>query len=438
MHIGTANFQGRPLVTHKYHPFQQAIVSSKHSRKVIAGSRRIGKTFGLALMAVEQCTSRKRFRVLILGPTYRNVKNSFWSTFETMIPQGHAKFSKHEMKITFLTGSTIHLMGMDNPDNARGFSPSPNLIIIDEFGFFKEGAYDYVVSPMLADVKAKADLVVIGTPNGEGDKFHNLYLKGMDDKESKWMGWHQVAWDCRPDMRNYLREQQDNLPPEVYEQEFDARFTTMTGRVFNYMDPIHSIVLEEDEQLERGDPVHISIDFNVRIMASTVFLIRNGNYYGIDEYYGAANTDMLIEWIKRDYGDRQVFVYPDPTGNKNASNAAIGVTDIKKLSTAGFRVREKGKVSQRDSANCVNALLMSASGKTTMFFDQHKCKRTILSLKSTMWKQKAGTVENETPEIDKSKGTEHFSDGIRYMAWFLSKLSTRGLVRVVKSNYILG
>jgi hypothetical protein len=158
------------------------------------------------------------------------------------------------------------------------------------------------------------------------------------------------------------------------------------------------------------EDVHVAIDFNVGIQASSIFAVRGGQMHFLDEMKGHADTEQLAIALNTKYGRHKIYAYPDPSGRARKSSAPVGRTDFTILQSYGITCLAHAKAPPIvDSVAAVNRKLMTASGNVSMFVSAH-CPQTIMSLERTKWVDR----NPDTASIDKSEGIEHFSDGIRY------------------------
>lgn len=402
-------------------PFQMEIFKDPHRFKVIAAGRRTGKSHLCCVAAIDQATRFEKSRILMIGPTYGQAREAFWTTLKNLVHPGWLDGLPREgdLELRFINGSRITLKGSDRPDTLRGISPSPTRIILDEFAFWKPKVWQEVIMPMTADPIRRADVIVISTPKGIGNEFHKMYEMGQDPMQPDWKSWQFSAVDVRPDMADEIKMARNTLDPRTFDQEYAASFLNTGHMVFSqFRREIN--VCNDLEPLSPGEAVHIAIDFNVTIMAASVFAHRGDQMHFLDEFHGDANTHELVESIKARYPNRNVIVYPDASGQARKSSAATGITDFAILRAAGFKIRSRSKQPPIvDSVNAVNRMLCDANGNNRMFFQKDGCPGTIRSMEATQWKEINGSEDMDTAAIDKSAGAEHFSDGVRYCTEYL-------------------
>ncbi len=400
--------------------FQQEVLTDPARFKIMASGRRVGKSYLAAVAAYNHCLEQSNRRALIIGPTVSMIRESIWTTLKGLVHPDHINGYPREidLEIRFINGSKITLKGFDRPDSLRGISPSPTFIVLDEFAYIKQTAFTEVILPMTSDPQRKASVFVISTPKGITNDFYKLWVKGQEDKTGLWKSWQFTAEDVRPDMKEEIELARVTMDLKSFNQEYCATFNNTGDAVFyNFNRNIH--VTNNLLPIEPGEPIHISIDFNVRIMASTVWCHRGNQLHAMDEFFGNADTYQLIRSIKGRYKNRDIICYPDASGRAMKTSAATGTTDFSILRNAGFKVLARSKQPPLvDSVNAVNALLKDAKGNTRLYFNKEKTPRTIASVETTTWKE-GFTTGMDNAIIDKSKGVEHFSDGVRYISEFL-------------------
>ena len=400
--------------------FQQEVLTDPARFKIMASGRRVGKSYLAAVAAYNHCLEQSNRRALIIGPTVSMIRESIWTTLKGLVHPDHINGYPREidLEIRFINGSKITLKGFDRPDSLRGISPSPTFIVLDEFAYIKQDAFTEVILPMTSDPQRRASVFVISTPKGITNDFYKLWVKGQEDKTGLWKSWQFTAEDVRPDMKEEIELARVTMDLKSFNQEYCATFNNTGDAVFyNFNRNIH--VTNNLLPIEPGEPIHISIDFNVRIMASTVWCHRGNQLHAMDEFFGNADTYQLIRSIKGRYKNRDIICYPDASGRAMKTSAATGTTDFSILRNAGFKVLARSKQPPLvDSVNAVNALLKDAKGNTRLYFNKEKTPRTIAAVETTTWKE-GFTTGMDNAIIDKSKGVEHFSDGVRYISEFL-------------------
>lgn len=260
--------------------------------------------------------------------------------------------------------------------------------------------------------------LIIGTPKGYGPLYQMYNKRELDPL---WMSYkydytHSPLLD--PEEIERLRH---TLDPVEFASEYLASFEESGNMVFyNFDRKIH--VRKDIADFGEDEDVHVNIDFNVGIQASSFFALRGKQQQFIDEMKGHPDTETLAQSIRAKYKNHRIFAYPDPTGNSRKSSAPVGRTDFSILESYGIRIMARASSpSIVDSVSAVNRRLMTAAGDVNMFFHP-RCQGTIESIERTKWLDK----NPDAAIIDKKEGIEHFSDGVRYGTEYLFPVTNVG------------
>ena len=416
----------------KLYPFQMEILMDKTQYRVVVAGRRVGKSFTAGSAVTAHLFAVKGRTALIVGKDHKSTVNTFWKPLlvgdvsmgvPPILDKGWVtKTLTNEREIHLINGGLIKLSGSENADSLRGMSPSPSIIVCDEFDSFSPDVFYEVLEPMMTD-RPGAPFLLMGTPAVARGQLYEAYQRGQDPKFPEWKSWQHSALSVRPDMKVEIARAKRNNPPDSFDREYNANFGNIKDNVFRdfSINNRSGNVRLELEPFQPGETIHIALDFNVNIMAASAFAIRRGplgdQMEFLREWQGAANTDELVKVILGEFEGEKICIYPDPSGNSRKSSAAIGKTDFSILRDAGFIVHaHKAAPGIVDSVNCTNAMIMNAEGKRR-FFVAAKCKELINSMLSTRWVDKESAMDR--PQIDKTQNKEHFSDGVRYACEYL-------------------
>ena len=248
--------------------------------------------------------------------------------------------------------------------------------------------------------------LIIGTPEG----YNYLYdLYNLKEKSPGYNSYH-YNYTSSPfldpeDIERYRH----TLDPLEFASEYLASFEESGTRVFYAFE--RDVHVQTVEDFASDEVIHVPIDFNVGIMCAAAIAIRGGQPQVIDEFKTSPNTEQLAITLKNKYKDHKIIAYPDPTGRSRKSSAPVGVTDFSILQSNGIECLARSKSPPIvDSVAAVNRLCKTAAGVIN-FYVHPRCTGVIDSMIKTAWVQNS---DNAT--IDKSKGLEHFSDGIRYFS----------------------
>jgi phage terminase large subunit len=313
------------------------------------------------------------------------------------------KINETELSFQLKNNSTISLKGADNYDSLRGVGLSG--LIIDEAADVDQAAWLEVLRPALSDRQGSA--MFLGTPKG-----FNWFKDLFDLAEQfpdEWRSFQYTTLDGGQVPEKEIEAARRVLDERQFQQEYMATFQNFTGRVFYAFDRSYNIKKFSEEVPK---DVHIGMDFNVDNNSAVIFAKHNDVLHAIDEIrLMGSNTDEMVDEIKTRYPNRNITVYPDPSGSQRRTSSS-GRTDHTILRAAGFRVlAPRSHDSVRDSVNAVNARLRSSLGLTTLYFDP-RCKYTIESIEKFVYKPNSSIP-------DKDSGFDHMCDALRYAVNYL-------------------
>lgn len=204
-------------------------------------------------------------------------------------------------------------------------------------------------------------------------------------------------------LKAYLEGQFVNLTSGSVYPDFDRKLNGTTAKV-----------LPEDKAL------HIGMDFNVRKMAATAHVIRDGIPYGVDEFMGLRDTPAMVGAIKEKYPDKIIVIYPDASGGgTNTTDAST--SDLIIIKEAGFKIQaNKANPRVKDRVNSLNAMICNSKGNRRYFINEEMCPCSVEALEQQVYDK------NGAP--DKTNDKDHPCDEIGYFViqrWPIVKLTTR-------------
>jgi hypothetical protein len=239
---------------------------------------------------------------------------------------------------------------------------------------------------------------------------YELYMIGQKEsnrREGKWCSWQFPTMTSPFIPPEEIEAAREDMDEKSFNQEFNASFETMSGRVYHCFDRrVHVKPCPFDPK----KPILIGQDFNIDPMSSVIAQQQdNGDVWIVDEIVlKGSNTEETCNEIERRYWRYMdnIYLFPDPASNYRQH--ARGETDLDIF-------REKGITKHRfrakhppiaDRVNAVNRMLRSANGTVRLYIDP-KCKYLIASLEQTIYKP-------GSRDIDKEAGVEHSADALGY------------------------
>jgi hypothetical protein len=366
-------------------------------------------------------------RVAIIAPTYDQVTEIYYPLLahEFGLEQYALSSSQDQGRFRFPNNVDLRLLSYEAVERMRG--KGYYFVGWDEVSSCKRGidpkeAWQSIIQPCIVtrwsperaayyNAPSAGRGIAISTPEGY-NFFHEMHHYEAEDK--LWKSYHYDYTGSPFLDPSEIERIKHQIDPLKFAREYLASFEESGNNVF-YCFRRKEHVRADIEDFTKDEIVYACIDFNVGIMACSLFALRGGQLQFIDEFKGHPDTESLAINLKLRFPNNKIVSFPDPTGKARKSSAAVGRTDFTILQEHGIEVRARAKSPPIiDSVAAVNRLLKTASGVTNMYFHP-RCSGTIMSVERTKW------VDNkpDTATIDKSEGIEHFSDGIRYAAEFL-------------------
>lgn len=150
---------------------------------------------------------------------------------------------------------------------------------------------------------------------------------------------------------DYIDSILENYDPDMAKLYVGGEFISLfVGKIYTCYD---EDLCDTDREIEDGDSLHVSIDFNVGGCCATVSVIDNGEIHAVDEFVSYDTRDFCINLHAR-YGDTSVIVYPDASGKSRKTNASA--SDIDLIEAAGYYVdAPESNPFIRDRINAVNS-----------------------------------------------------------------------------------
>lgn len=238
------------LIGKHFLEYQQRWIRDESRFKLGLWARQTGKDWASAAEAVIDCWRKPRTLWAIVAAGERQALESFRKAkdFAEAFGIGMPLFSEsrptaggllNSAEIVFENGSRLIALPA-RAQTVRGYSAN---LILTEFAFHDDPAeiwraiYPSVSNPLRGGEKK---LRIITTPNGPGDKFHELWTKS--DYAKHLVTIHDaVAQDLKIDVAELRRGLND---PEGWEQEYECRFID-TGSVLL---PYELIATCEDDE----------------------------------------------------------------------------------------------------------------------------------------------------------------------------------------------
>lgn len=399
-----------PLISH---PVQESLVSDKVRFKVVPAGRRSGKTERAKRFVVREAM-RLTGAYFVAAPTRDQVKRIYWNdlkrlSFCSILPDNP---SETALTIRFPNGSTISLIGLDQPQRMEGSLWSGG--IIDEIADVKENAWAENISPAL------------DTYNPENPSYRPwCWLIGVPDGMNHYYDMAELARSgADPDWKLYTWHSSDILPADVieaakrrmsarqYRQEYEASFETSTGRIYED----YSKANYTDSTIEKHEQLIWTHDFNYTPLSSAVGVVRGKAVYFLNEIVltSAVAQQSALEFVEKfkQHENKKVLIYGDPSGRAGEKHGHesdyIAIERV--LKDNGWSFQRKVQLSTRsikDGQNAVRAKIANAMGEVSLFVNVHTAPYVHKALAT-------GSLKKGSTFLEEDGEYQHIGTAIRY------------------------
>lgn len=202
---------------HKLHPGQQRVLESRARFKVVMCGRRWGKSmYGVRWLCDGALAGEP---VAWFAPSYKFALEA-WRELVQRLKPVTSRISEQDKRLELITGGVVEIWTLDGDDPARGRKYAR--VVIDEAGIVREllDLWQQAIRPTLVDLGGKA--AVLGTPKGRRHGFVTLFNRGQQPDEPEWESFRASTLEnphIPPDEVDAARQE---LPPEVFQQEFEG------------------------------------------------------------------------------------------------------------------------------------------------------------------------------------------------------------------------
>ena len=362
------------------HPTQTALVNDRVRFKVVPAGRRSGKTERAKRYVVREAM-REPGAYFVAAPTRDQVKRIYWQdlkrlAFCSALPE---KPRETELLIPFPNGSTISLVGLDQPQRMEGILWAGG--VIDEIADVHDHAWAENISPALDTIDPRrpdyrAWCWLIGVPDGLNHYFDMAeYARTSGDPDWKLYTWKSS--DILP--VDVIEAAKRRMSPRQYRQEYEASFETATGRVYEDYGPANQTA----ETIGPHEQLMWHHDFNFTPLSSGVGVRRGNAFYILDEIVlqSAVARQSALEFVEKykNHQNKTVIIYGDPAGRAGEKHGhASDYTEMEAVLRANsWKVERRVKAAApaiKDRQNAVRAKICNAAGETSLFVNPERAK----------------------------------------------------------------
>lgn len=318
---------------------QFELVAAEEPYPAIVAGFGAGKTNALITRALYYKSLYPDLDIAYYLPTYDLVRTIAFPRFTEVLENVGARYrlvKNPENTIYIENGGSIIFRSMDNPERIVGYEVADSFL--DELDTLKTDAARDVWQKALSRNRqkkpdGKPNTMAVGTtPEGFAFVFERW-------KKNPAPGYRLIKASTYSNEHNlpagYIQSLKDSYPANLLKAYLEGEFVNLTsGSVYPGFDRQK---LRTFDKIQKGEPLHCGLDFNVGKMSCVVFVIRQGMPIAVDELTEVFDTPAMIRLIQNRYDGHRIFVYPDASGNARKSNNA-SQSDIALLKQARFQV----------------------------------------------------------------------------------------------------
>jgi hypothetical protein len=409
---------------------QTRFVNSTAKYPAIVGGLGSGKTDAGIARALSLKYQYPTLNIAYYMPDYNLIRDRGMSGVQEeldIIGQPY-KLNKTDKIITLENKGSIYFRSMDAPEKIIAYEVADS--IIDELDTMKPDKAKFVYKKIRErnrqnKLDGKPNTIgTITTPDYGIDGFvWELYNRCIDkdtmDGTGNYdllngglVGDYHLIEACTAD-NPYLPEDYLSGRLEMYDPILANLFTrgkmvSLTqDKIYHYYG---KLTHQTNRTIQRGDVLHIGVDFNVGGCACAVHVIEDGIVYAVDEF-APKNTDAIVIEVNKRYQGHTIMMYPDSSGDNESSNASqTDIEILRRIATPSSPSLDfpKANGSVRDRINSVNNLLSKDRYKVNYL----KCHKISNALSSQGYDKK-GKPEKSDDHI--GGAPDDFNDALGYM-----------------------
>lgn len=384
---------------------QLAFATSKEPFPAFVGGFGSGKTAAGIARALGLKAHFRDCDIAYYLPTYSLIEDIAFRRFPELLERkGYAyTLNKSSAYIEFPKGDRIIFRSMERPERIVGYEVAHS--IADELDTLPTEKARDVWNKIIARNRQKCEMVntvaVVTTPEG----FRFVYERWQKNPSKGYVMYKAKTLDNSANLPDgYIENLRNSYPSNLLSAYLDGEFVNLTaGSVYHEFD---RQLNGTQETINKSEPLHIGMDFNVGNMSASIWVMRQNIPYAVDEITQAYDTPQMIQIIKDRYQGHSIYVYPDASGNARKTNNA-SVSDISLLRQAGFTVLVNSvNPAVKDRILSVNGMIYS-NNERKLFVNSDRCPALTEALEKQSY--------DKNGEPDKTSGFDHIVDAAGYV-----------------------
>lgn len=391
-------------------------IENKHYRRVLAIlPRRAGKDICGFNLCIRAALAKIGVYYYIF-PTYSQAKKVIWDSitnsgmrFLDYIPE-ELVYSKNsqEMKIRFVNGSLLQLVGSDNYDSLMGTNPRG--VVFSEYALQDPRAYQFI-RPILAANNGWA--LFLSTPRG---KNHLWELYQIAQHSPEWFCYKLTIEDTHHiPLYEIEREKAEGImSDDLIQQEYYTSFTMgVEGSYYaKYLDNMRIKGQIGMVPWENAFKVHTSWDLGIRDSTTIIFFQTIGQTVRLIDCY-ENSKEGLEHYIK--IVDQKPYTYGKHIAPHDIQvrEFTSGMSRIEKARQLGINFTVASNLTVEDGIESVRSCLSKS------WIDEKACAPLLRALGN--YRQEYDIKKRVYKSQPLHDWSSHFADCMRYLAISLPK-----------------
>lgn len=418
-------FQPRPYQL----PIIDAIENKGYKRVVAILPRRAGKDLTAFHLCIRACL-RRPCVIYYIFPTYSQAKKVIWDSITNdgkrildFIPDELVESkNSQEMKIRFINGSLLQLVGSDNYDSLMGTNPQG--CVFSEYALQDPRAYQFL-RPILTANDGWA--LFISTPRG---KNHLWTLYNIAEHSDDWFAYRLTVLETNHiSLHEIEKERAEGLmSDDLIQQEYYCSFSAgIEGSFYGkYLDKMRLNGQITMVPWEPSFKVHTAWDLGVRDSTSIIFFQTIGQTIRIIDFYEKSKEGLehYISVLKE-----KPYIYGKHIAPHDirVREFGSGITRLEKAHHLGIDFIVADNLSIMDGIEAVRSNLPK------IWIDEEKCSELVKAIEN--YRQEYDAKKEVYKTIPLHDKWSHACDSLRYMCISLAKTRDSISSDEIEKNY---
>lgn len=401
---------------------------------VVNASRRLGKSYGLAILAIEECLKYDNIIVKFLQPEAKMIRINILPIFDEIFadcPKDlEPSYNSVDAVYTFPNGSKIQFAGTDNKNYEKLRGGNCHLAIIDEAGFCTDLKHiiKYILLP--TTLRTKGRIVLSSTTPPHPDHEFVEYMNAAEENNRL---IRKTIFDARDDDKDadYDHKITDEMIEDILKdyptREEDESFKTeyLCELIYNSSDaviPEFTKYVQMDTIVDWRRPVYcdkyVSMDIGFADLTFLIFGYYDFEYavFVVEDEIAINGQQVSAKNIAKIVKEKQEELWTEPlTGevaepfSRIADNNLILLNDLRNY---GMHFKPTDK---HNKEAYINKLKTWINDRRIII--NPKCVQLISHLKHATWDKN----RKEFKRASREQGGHHY-DGVDALAYLVRNL----------------